>query len=538
MYNILIIDPDRGNRAKIRRYVSESDLDFQITHEADDADSAAEIIESENIQLIIAENDLPKKTGIQLYYDLLETHPQIKFILFTDYHRFHATQEALVHGILDFLFKPVRRNDIIKSLVQAYRLLKEEEKSISELAHLKVEYNKRMEVFKDRFLINLIHGYIETNNEIMELFQYFNIPVEKSFTILLVKIDDYHLYHLALEEGEKQFLIFKVLSVIENYLSVPPYGLTFVNRFDEITVILTAALDLPNVMDFCFGLQDKINTLLSLSTTIGIGKRFDEPVHLTTSYKQAKAAIRHSFYLGKGSIIPIDFVQKREDISFYYPLNREKLLIYETIAGNKDQVMELLRILFASLSAITRFPEHFFTSLILTILLSLNRIANEQEVPLEDFYKNYIDTTRIRDIGTTAEARDYLESVLLQICQFQVNQRTLAQTTILADIQSYVDSHYSEKISLKNAALSLRTTPYYLEHLIMDTYRTSYYDYCIKLRVEKAKELLKTTELSLTEIAAEIGFTNPDYFSAIFKGETHLSPKQFKEMSLFDEKLS
>lgn len=535
MYNILVIDPDRTNRAKIRRYVSEADLDFQVSQEAEDIDTALDIIAKENIQLIVAEQDLPKKTGIQLYYDLQESHPNIKFILFTDYNRFHSTQEALANGVLDFLFKPVRRNDIIKSLVQAFRLLKEEEKSLSELAYLRVEYNKRIDVFKDRFLINLIHGYLETNSEILDLFQYFNIPVKATFTILLVKIDDYHQYHLALEEGEQQFLIFKVLSIIENCLIDQQSGLAFINRFDEITVILTAAFDGPNIISFCSALQEKINALLSLSTTIGIGKTYTEPVYLSTSYKQAKAAIRHNFYLGKGSIIPIEFAQKSDDISFYYPLSKEKLLIYETIAGNEEKVFEILNTLFSSLSTITRFPEHFFASLILTILLSINRIANEQDEPLNDFYKNYMDTKRIREINTIKETYDYLENVLSLICKFQMNQRLLGEEAFIEDIKSYVEAHYPEKISLNSAALSLRTTPYYLEQLVMNNLKISYYDYCIRLRIQKAKELLITTDLSLSEIAEAIGFTNPDYFSAIFKGEAHVSPKQYKEMSLYDE---
>ncbi len=538
MYNILVIDPDRSNRAKIRRYVSESELDFQVIHEAEDIDTALAHIETSSIQLIVAEHDLPKMTGIQLFYELRETHPQIKFILFTDYHRFHGTQDALAQGILDFLFKPVRRNDIIKSLVQAYRLLKDEEKKLSDLTHLRVEYNKRMDVFKDRFLINLIHGYMETSREILDLFQYFEIPVNRAFTILLIKIDDYRQYNLVLEEDEKQFLIFKVLSIIENFLSDEQSGLAFINRFDEITVILTVPLDEVQMIVFSSSLQERIQNLLSISTTIGIGKTYEEPVNIATSYKQAKAAIRHNFYLGIGSVISIDFVEKKEDISFYYPLNKEKILIYETIAGNSEKVQILLHALFTSLSWIDRFPEHFFTSLILTILLSINRIANEQAVPLEDFYKNYVDTKHIREIDSPKEASDYLEKVLLSICKFQVDGRLLAQEGFLDKIKDYVATHYPEKISLSHAAMILKTTPYYLEQLIQNAYQISYYDYCIKIRIQIAKELLSTTNLNLTEIAAAIGFTNPDYFTAIFKAETHISPKQFRETPLYDANLT
>jgi two-component system response regulator YesN len=53
-------------------------------------------------------------------------------------------------------------------------------------------------------------------------------------------------------------------------------------------------------------------------------------------------------------------------------------------------------------------------------------------------------------------------------------------------------------------------------------------DYLTNLRMEKAKELLRTTPLKSFEISSQIGYNDPHYFSYVFKKHTNLSPKQFR----------
>jgi AraC-like DNA-binding protein len=57
----------------------------------------------------------------------------------------------------------------------------------------------------------------------------------------------------------------------------------------------------------------------------------------------------------------------------------------------------------------------------------------------------------------------------------------------------------------------------------------SYSEYLTRVRMEKAKELLHTTEKSVTEIALDIGFQTPNSFSSLFRREIGMSPSQYKK---------
>ncbi len=54
-------------------------------------------------------------------------------------------------------------------------------------------------------------------------------------------------------------------------------------------------------------------------------------------------------------------------------------------------------------------------------------------------------------------------------------------------------------------------------------------EYINKLRMEKALQLIQTTKLSFTEIAEQVGFTTPSYFSTAFKQYTGQTPTQYKK---------
>lgn len=91
-----------------------------------------------------------------------------------------------------------------------------------------------------------------------------------------------------------------------------------------------------------------------------------------------------------------------------------------------------------------------------------------------------------------------------------------------------MQSHLAEKISLVAIAAELGISQHYFCRLFKQTTGTTPHQYLIKLRVERAKHLLKNTQLPINAIADECGFTNPSHLARHFRRDTDLSPKQFR----------
>lgn len=95
----------------------------------------------------------------------------------------------------------------------------------------------------------------------------------------------------------------------------------------------------------------------------------------------------------------------------------------------------------------------------------------------------------------------------------------------------YTDFHYPEPLSLEYFAWNLNVSKTYLSHLFRQELGVPLTEYIRKVRMEKAAKLLKTSSLTLEEVAKSVGYANPNYFTLHFKATYHITPKQFQKSS-------
>lgn len=95
--------------------------------------------------------------------------------------------------------------------------------------------------------------------------------------------------------------------------------------------------------------------------------------------------------------------------------------------------------------------------------------------------------------------------------------------------KQYVSDHYAQKITVKDVADKLNLNPSYFSHLFAKETGQHFSDYLMDFRIEKAKELLMSTNLSVGEIAEKVGYGDQRYFSRIFHRITEMNPTEFRK---------
>ncbi len=94
---------------------------------------------------------------------------------------------------------------------------------------------------------------------------------------------------------------------------------------------------------------------------------------------------------------------------------------------------------------------------------------------------------------------------------------------------AYIHEHLSEEISLEALAAYLNMSQYYFSHLFKQSLGISPYQYVLRQRVDKAKQLLKRRKLTLTDVALECGFANQTHFTKHFRKLTGITPRAYRE---------
>lgn len=150
---------------------------------------------------------------------------------------------------------------------------------------------------------------------------------------------------------------------------------------------------------------------------------------------------------------------------------------------------------------------------ILDEIIPLNRRSRKD--PLQDEI-SYNQTSPSRQIETRI--------LLLQFFLKIIDDGSLImpsvpgkQSNMQRELLAYIENHYTEKISLQELAACFHLSEKYVSRYFKEHFHLTFSDYVNHLRLTRAKKLLETTELSVTQVALDSGYSNVSYFIRSFK---------------------
>jgi len=165
-------------------------------------------------------------------------------------------------------------------------------------------------------------------------------------------------------------------------------------------------------------------------------------------------------------------------------------------------------------------------------ILFRNQIEHNDELLSE--VRHLIAEYYRQDLGYELAVKAYIYRILVLLLRFY-GEKTISETkkerqrrTVdrLNPILEYMESHYTEQLSLGCLAQMAAMSPHYFCRLFKSLTGKSPTEYMNHLRLNKATLLLRETDLTITEIAVAVGFNDSNYFSRLFKKYKHVAPSQ------------
>ena len=267
--------------------------------------------------------------------------------------------------------------------------------------------------------------------------------------------------------------------------------------------------------------------------SIGIGRSYEKIEDLRISYHEALNAQEYAEQFNNGSIIHVENINAFNQHSSQYPVKEKERLLSLIRLGDIDNSKEALNEFLEKFkNFIDEKPEILRVRLyeLIGSLIDSAILGGGDEKKLNELITKYFnDINYIKDLNVTEQ---WLRKVVLEIVNIVVNVYERRSKVIIENAKKYIEKNYNQPLSYKNVAKEIFISPSYFLNLFKQESGTTFVDYLTDVRINKAKELLLSTELNITEIAFEVGFNNSNYFSSIFRKAVGVTAKEYRKKRL------
>ena len=143
--------------------------------------------------------------------------------------------------------------------------------------------------------------------------------------------------------------------------------------------------------------------------------------------------------------------------------------------------------------------------------------------------KLFEETREKMDLYRTKEE---LEQFCVEFCYHLleecIRQRKSGVGRVAKQIQDYLKEHYAEETNLEKIAEKIGLTSAYISTIFKKETGMTITNYLIQIRLEKAKEMIRDTNMTISEIAYAVGYVDTRYFSKLFIKNVGIKPVEYR----------
>jgi len=515
-------------KAYIKRGFDKGVKVVSVLHEAS-VDKFWGMIEKSKPDIIVIDIRFFALSTLRIIREVVLSRPATKLMITGTYDDYDYLRASMEYGATDYIYKPAKPREFEMSLRHIVGIFEEAAERIAQDSLMAEEYQRDREIFRYRFLTNLTGDVNLEKEEIESSLNYFGMTLVQPFAVFVIRIDRFQEAIANLEERAKHLLIYRIFWIVDRHLTNHGLGYSFISSFNSITCIVHSQQNFDDLLDFCHRIKSEIAERCQQSATIGMGRLYDDLASLRYSAKEAEGALRYRHLLGYNSIIPIDFVEPENHITYKYPADKEDKLIFAAVVGEYDYSIKLLEDILRALDKAGSLPQNLLPRIIMKIVIAISRYASELGIDVEGRFREFFNFADILALKTTDEARKMMQEALWSFSRFidARNNENSKRMVLLA--QERVNQFFFEDLKINALAQEFGTTGEFLGRAFLQMTSVSFKEYLQTKRIAKAKEILRGEEIvSEEEVAARVGYFDARVFRSVFRRREGMLPMEFR----------
>ncbi len=528
MYKVMLAD-DEGIVIDSLKFIIEKHFGgiCQVEY-AKTGRNVIELAESFRPDIAIMDIQMPGINGIDAMKEIRKANASTIFIVLSAYDKFDYAKEAINLGVLEYLNKPVEQGRIAEVLKHAMNIIDSEREKRSNDLRIK----EKLETVVPLIENNMIYTILFQDNYEDEIDNFVNllgIPQHYGFMIVLECGENQEGNHLTNVVGAsvRTQSYYKELREIVKEFFVCVTGSLMANRVIIFVPHEKAQLEYNErieVIEKTRRMIKKLNSHIDVKFRAGIGstRKLHECME---SYKEAQRSLRNT----DGTVSHVKDLPITVSYEQDYPIEAEKELFEMTEKGNENGAVVAANHFFDWM--VEKYADHItdIKLKVLEFVLWSEHLAYEEGGMMYHFLSRQDYLPSILEMSALDEIKTWFVSKIQTACRNVAQSKEKQYISSVEKAKAYITERYNKEISLDDVSREVDISPYYFSKLFKEETGENFIEYLTGIRIEKAKQLLAGSGLSMKEICAEIGYSDPNYFSRIFKKNAGVTPTEFKE---------
>ena len=523
---VFITEDERIVREGLRDMIPWEQYGFTFAGEAPDGEVALPLVRKIRPDVLITDIKMPFMDGLAFSRLVMKELPNTKIIIISGYDDFAYAQQAIELHVDQYLLKPVSKSSMIRALEQTKRRIEEEQEQRDYL-HRFVQESQGYEQYSRRlFFEKLVSGAISVS-EIYEQAAALEIELDaEQYNVIL--------FNLQAEERTEAYSeqISRVLDTIIRELLRCPDFLVFRSSILSYAIVIKGSKDqMESLTRRCIEtIRGECQTTgLPMRWYAAVGKPTTRLSGLPQSYAEASHALAYRHFMPAQHILTADQVRHGNENTQNFDAVEmgaaDPTLIREMIQrGMESEIEDFLTEYFGNLGTAPEslmFRHYLILSARITALAAIRDLGVDRELLAARLPSPELDAGE--------NLRDYLKKVLEAAIALRDEEALRQSSGIVESALQVIDQNYAdENISLNAVAKAINVSTNYLSAVFSQKMGKSFVEYLTQKRMTRAKQLLRQSGKRTGEIAAEIGYKDPRYFSFVFKKTQGVTPREYR----------
>ncbi|WP_219837191.1 response regulator [Paenibacillus sp. R14(2021)] len=529
--NVFVVDDEERQRRSIVKHVAWERYQMRVSGEWEGAEEAIEGARHCVPDLLITDIRLMGTDGLELSSRMRKINPRMRIIMVTGYEEFHYAKTAVDIGVDAFLVKPIIFDELNAILERISQEEEQNQLNSREAIQLKEQIDAFKPIAQKQLIQEVIHGLVVGEDVIRaraDALNLFTAAEARQVLTLVVHSDRYA--SLPMEEQirqERSRLEEAAEAVCGSRLEVKT-----TSQRGHLVLILRccAGEDIEAETEACVRrLSAEIEKMEACNTRIGVGPPVSLLSQLSESFRLAQRAVNQRFLGGEERSYSWKILMEQGEEA---EKNLEGLTadFFEVLgAGDSQNSLSLLGEILSNLAGNLLMRGAEARSRCMHLISGAYRMAAEIGDVARQFGAEQKLWEQLLECREEPELLQETVHIIKDLSDFIAERKKSHTQVVVLKALEYMNVHYPDNLSLRSVAESVFLSPSYLGALFRVELGISFTDQLIRIRIQKAKEMLQHPELKLYEIAESVGYQNIGYFTGLFKRVTGFGPKEYRD---------